>query len=158
MLPYVQSPTYQFYIFLLLASLIAFAFLSQTPPPRRRTSTSRLSRSITEISRGLSLKNVDTQALQKYIADNEILQKAELYATAFLSMTDMITDVAITFTYFGRGANFYGWASSVCVSVNLLIQTVFIAFQYKDRGKPRQFLEQVFLWTLTRPGVGEKAT
>ena len=62
-------------------------------------------------------------------------------------------DVVITVTYISEGATFYGWASAFCLGLNLLLQSFFMVYEYSSMKWHKQVLEQIFVWTCTRPGI-----
>eukprot|EP00520_Triparma_pacifica_P018212 CAMPEP_0118632278 /NCGR_PEP_ID=MMETSP0785-20121206/358_1 /TAXON_ID=91992 /ORGANISM="Bolidomonas pacifica, Strain CCMP 1866" /LENGTH=564 /DNA_ID=CAMNT_0006523035 /DNA_START=84 /DNA_END=1777 /DNA_ORIENTATION=+ len=76
--------------------------------------------------------------------------KAKLFVAAALSIGDLITDVIMIVEYYGVG---YATASLASLLANLFLQSFASGFQ--NRGLPLngQLREQLYIWTLVKPGV-----
>jgi len=79
----------------------------------------------------------------------------ELYAMALLSMVDMVSDVMMIFRYWSSGKLSYALGTLVCITLNLTVQSLLLILTW-DKEKQscaNQLREQLFVWTLIRPGV-----
>mmetsp|Transcript_31169 Transcript_31169/g.61756 ORF Transcript_31169/g.61756 Transcript_31169/m.61756 type:complete len:492 (+) Transcript_31169:103-1578(+) len=88
-----------------------------------------------------------TQSIKR---NKKLLAKAELYFTAFLSITDMISDIVMAVRYYQSNRLPYALASMICVGTNLVLQSILV-FMSHPIGS--QVKEQAILWSLLKPGI-----
>eukprot|EP00518_Triparma_eleuthera_P004986 CAMPEP_0182456670 /NCGR_PEP_ID=MMETSP1319-20130603/2461_1 /TAXON_ID=172717 /ORGANISM="Bolidomonas pacifica, Strain RCC208" /LENGTH=149 /DNA_ID=CAMNT_0024654979 /DNA_START=71 /DNA_END=520 /DNA_ORIENTATION=+ len=89
--------------------------------------------------------------ISKAIASNaQLLAKAELYFTAFLSMSDMISDIVMVVRYYRNNEMSYAVASVICIGLNLMLQSLAV---FNTKPLDKQMKEQAIVWTLVKPGV-----
>ena len=77
----------------------------------------------------------------------------ELYLTAILSFSDMVSDIVMIFRYTTEGKINYALASLVCVGSNLLLQALTARRQNKKLPWYKQLREQAFVWLLLKPAI-----
>ncbi|GMI40699.1 hypothetical protein TrCOL_g5094 [Triparma columacea] len=87
------------------------------------------------------------------LSDQQKWAKVKLFASAGLSLCDMITDVFMVVEYFVRKEDKYAWAILGCIIFNLTSQSILTFLQHRKNNRRRQLKEQVYVWTLMKPGV-----
>ena len=69
------------------------------------------------------------------------------------SLGDLLTDIVVIFEYISRGEYAYAWATLASILANHLLQSLIVYFDYKKQTFRKQIWEQVFVWTMVKPGV-----
>mmetsp|Transcript_31167 Transcript_31167/g.61752 ORF Transcript_31167/g.61752 Transcript_31167/m.61752 type:complete len:193 (+) Transcript_31167:123-701(+) len=95
-------------------------------------------------------KTIKSQFSRVIASNSHLLAKAELYFTAFLSMSDMVSDIVMVARYYRNNEMSFALASVICLGLNLTFQSV-VVFVTHPLGK--QVKEQAIVWTLIKPGV-----
>ena len=91
--------------------------------------------------------------VSKVIQTSNWYARAELYATAFLSMFDMVSDLVMAFRYASYGKNSYAIATFVCAGISLSVQSIMTLIANLKFPWQHQLREQVLVWSLFKPAV-----
>jgi len=97
----------------------------------------QISKTITQISKAIK-------------RNKALLAKAELYGMAFLSISDMASDIVMSVRYYQSDKLSYALGTLVCVLINLVVQS-FQTFASHPLGS--QVKEQIIVWSLLKPAV-----
>jgi len=93
-------------------------------------------------------------AKNQHSLENNLGLKLRVYGGAALSITDGMTDVFVTVTYWGdettRGA---AQGILLCLVFNFLVQSVVVFIQNRKLPPAQQIREQIHLFTLLKPAV-----
>ena len=68
-------------------------------------------------------------------------------------MIDMVLDIVVMINYYTRGDYGFAWAYFVCISSNLVLQSLFIIFAYRKKTTWENIREQLYVWFLVKPAV-----
>jgi hypothetical protein len=92
--------------------------------------------------------------LREKLGDKQKLAKAKLFFAALLSIGDMATDIVMIVEYFQtRSLWGYAWASLGSLLTNLIFQAIGTFTQNRAKPLQRQLKEQIYVWSLVKPGV-----
>eukprot|EP00518_Triparma_eleuthera_P020772 CAMPEP_0197549932 /NCGR_PEP_ID=MMETSP1320-20131121/3695_1 /TAXON_ID=91990 /ORGANISM="Bolidomonas sp., Strain RCC2347" /LENGTH=479 /DNA_ID=CAMNT_0043110229 /DNA_START=103 /DNA_END=1542 /DNA_ORIENTATION=+ len=91
-----------------------------------------------------------SQVSSAIASNSHLLAKAELYFTAFLSMSDMVSDLVMVARYYRNNEISFALASLICLGLNLTIQSAGV---FLTKPLDKQLKEQAIVWTLIKPGV-----
>jgi hypothetical protein len=75
------------------------------------------------------------------LSDQQKWAKVKLFASAGLSLCDMITDVFMVVEYFVRKEDKYAWAILGCIIFNLTSQSILTFLQHRKNNRRRQLKE-----------------
>ena len=75
------------------------------------------------------------------LSDQQRWAKVKLFASAGLSICDMLTDVSMVIEYFGRGERNFAWAILACILTNLGFQSMLTLIQHRRQPLRRQLKE-----------------
>ena len=106
---------------------------------------------LNEDLRGFSVMHLNM--LRRLAADQQKFAKVKLFLAAALSIGDLTTDVVMIIQYFWTGESGYAWASLGSLLVNLTFQALVSYIQNRAKPWRRQVREQVYVWSLVKPGV-----
>ena len=87
------------------------------------------------------------------LADQQKFAKVKLFVAGALSIGDLLTDIAMIVEYFRTGEPGYAWASLGSLLVNLTFQAIVSYTQNRARPWKIQVKEQLYVWSLVKPGV-----
>jgi len=65
----------------------------------------------------------------------------------------MVTDLIMVFEYSGKGKASFAMATLACIGLNISLQSASTYFQRQERSASQHLKEQLFVWTLVKPGV-----
>ncbi|GMH65497.1 hypothetical protein TL16_g04214 [Triparma laevis f. inornata] len=84
---------------------------------------------------------------------SSFIQKLEKYSIAFLSISDMVTDIIMTTRYFERGQTVFAFASLICLSFNLILLVLTTGVVYKKSSWGKIIREELIVFSLIKPAV-----
>mmetsp|Transcript_24058 Transcript_24058/g.50003 ORF Transcript_24058/g.50003 Transcript_24058/m.50003 type:complete len:508 (-) Transcript_24058:50-1573(-) len=105
------------------------------------------------LSNRLSLNSISESVSRSFQVNKKLLAKIDLYATAGLSMCDMLSDIIMIGRYAERGKFNYVLATAICVGLNLLTQSIMVFSTNRSETWLHQIKEQLYVFTLLKPGV-----
>ena len=88
-----------------------------------------------------------------YMLERKNLANLELYGTAVLSMADMATDLVMISRFSASNNSGFALASSICIGISLLLQSIAVHAQNKKQPLCKQVTEQLIVWSCVKPGV-----
>ncbi|GMI30561.1 hypothetical protein TrCOL_g2212 [Triparma columacea] len=90
---------------------------------------------------------------KRLLADKQKWAKVKLFVAAALSMGDLFTDIMMVIQFFGMQEPGFAWATLASILANLVFQAILVHFQNRTLPLRTRIWEQVYVWTLVKPGV-----
>ncbi|GMH72353.1 hypothetical protein TrST_g13245 [Triparma strigata] len=84
---------------------------------------------------------------------SDTLASINKYTIAFLSISDMVTDIIMTSRYFANGEETYAKASLTCILLNMGLVSLVTFFTNRQRPCRTIFKEQIVVWSLMKPAL-----
>ena len=103
---------------------------------------------------GAELTNTIRKASIFVESNAERLASIKMYSIAFLSMSDMVSELVMMVRYHEQVGGSYAFTSLICVSLNLAMQARGVYVLNRKKSWYHQLREQVIVFSLMKPAVG----
>ncbi|GMH46914.1 hypothetical protein TrRE_jg3109 [Triparma retinervis] len=90
---------------------------------------------------------------KRILSDQQKWAKVKLFVAAAISIIDTLSDITMIFEFLSRGEKVFAYGTLGCVFFNLTFQAIVTLYQNKAKPFKRQVKEQIYVWTLAKPGL-----